>query len=80
MATTVFDGIKFFQKIVTRTLAGTFLCNFVNIQYVVSEKKMFKEKVNVQTDGCTDGQSDTQTDARRTTDHDISSLSYGQWS
>ena len=29
---------------------------------------MFKEKVNA------------RTDARRTTDHDISSLAYGQWS
>ena len=34
---------------------------------VVSAKKMFKEKVNTRTDG-------------RTTDHDISSLAYGQGS
>ena len=34
----------------------------------VSEKTMFKEKVN------------RRTDAQRTTDHDISSLAYGQWS
>ena len=32
-------------------MAGTFLWNFIKIRYVVSEKKMFKEKVNPQTDG-----------------------------
>ena len=70
MATTVFDGIKFFPKILKRTMAGTILGNFIKIRYVVSEKKMFKEKVNAWMDG--------RTDARRTTDHDISSLAYGQ--
>ena len=40
-------------------MAGTFLWNFIEIRLVVSEK-MFKEKVNAQTDARTDG---------RTTDH-----------
>ena len=47
-------------------MAGTFLWNFIKIWWVISEKKMFKEKVNAQTD--------TRTDARQTTGHDISSL------
>ena len=34
-------------------MAGTFLWNFIKIRLVVSEKKMFKEKVNAQTDGHT---------------------------
>ena len=48
MATRVFEEIKFFQAILKRTMAGTFLCNFIKIQLVVSEK-MFKDKVNAQT-------------------------------
>ena len=55
MATRVFEGIKFFQKILKRTMAGTFLWNFIKIQQAVSEKKMIKEKVNARTDGRTDG-------------------------
>ena len=31
-------------------MAGTFLWNFIKIWLVVSEKKMFKEKVNTRTD------------------------------
>ena len=31
-------------------MAGTFLWNFIKIRYVVSEKKMFKEKINTWTD------------------------------
>ena len=50
MATTVFDGIKFFQEILKKTMAGTFLWK---IPFVVSEKKMFKEKVNAGTNGRT---------------------------
>ena len=42
-------------------MVGTFLWNFIKIRYIVSEKQMFKEKVNA------------RTDARRTTDHDVSS-------
>ena len=68
MATRVFEGIKFFQKILKRTMAGTFLRKFIKIGQVVSEK-MFKEKVNTQTDGRMDGQ---------TTGHVISLLVYGQ--
>ena len=68
MATRVFEGIKWFQEILKRTMAESFLWNFINIQSVVSEKKMFKEKVNA------------PMDARRTTGHDISSLAYGQQS
>ena len=34
-------------------MVGTFLWNFIKIRYVVSEKKMFKEKVNAQMDGRT---------------------------
>ena len=45
MATRIFEEIKFFQEILKRTIAGTFLWNFIKIRYVVSEK-MFKEKVN----------------------------------
>ena len=38
-------------------MAETFLWNFIEIRMVVSEKKIFKEKVNAQTDGRThDGQ------------------------
>ena len=77
MATRVFEGIKFFQEILKKTIAGTFLLNFIKIQRVISEKKMFKEKVNAQADGHTDGRLDGRTDTRRTTDHDISSLAYG---
>ena len=44
MATRVFEGIKFFQEILKRTMAGTFLWNSIKIQWVVSEKKMFKDK------------------------------------
>ena len=60
MATRVFEGIKFFQKILKRTMGGTFLWNFIKIGLVVSEKKMFKEKdlVNTWTD-------------RRTTDNGL---------
>ena len=50
----VFDGIKFFHEIQKRTMAGTFLRNFIKIRLVVSEK-MFKEKVSGQMDGRTDG-------------------------
>ena len=66
MATGVFEGIKLFQEILKRTMVGTFLWDFIKIRWVVSEKKMFKEKVNAWTDA-------------RTTDNDISSLAYGQW-
>ena len=59
MATRVFEGIKFFQEILERTMAGTFLLNFIKIPYAISEK-MFKEKVNM------------RTDARLTMGHDIS--------
>ena len=41
MATRVFEGIKFFQKNLKRNIS------------VVSEKEMFKEKVNTQTDART---------------------------
>ena len=40
MATLVLEGIKFFPGILKRTMAGTFLWNFVRIGKVVSE--MFK--------------------------------------
>ena len=49
MSTRVFEGIKLFQRILKRTMAG----NFIKIRLVVSEKKMFKEKVNARTDGRT---------------------------
>ena len=55
MATSVFDGIRVFQEILKRTMAGTFLRNFIKIRLVVSEKKMFKEKVNARTHGQTHG-------------------------
>ena len=55
MATWVFEGIKLFQDILKRTMAGTFLWNFFKIRWVVSEKKMFKEKVNAWTDALTWG-------------------------
>ena len=61
MATRVFEGIKFFQLILKRTIAGTFLWNFIKIRLVVLEKKMFKEKVekiNARMDTRTDGQMD----------------------
>ena len=45
MATRVFDGIKFFQEILKRTMAY-----LIKIQQAVSEKKIFKEKVNARTD------------------------------
>ena len=51
MATRVFEGITFFQEILKRTMAGTFLWNFIKIRWVVLEKKMFKEEVNMRTDG-----------------------------
>ena len=34
-------------------MAGTCLWNFIKIRLVVSEKKMFKEKINALTDGRT---------------------------
>ena len=52
-------------------MAGTFLWNFIKIQQVVSE--MFKENL-------THARTDGHMDARRITDHDISSLAYDQWS
>ena len=55
MATRVFEGIKLFQKILKGTMAETFLRNFIKIGYVVSEKKMFSEKVHTRTDAHTDG-------------------------
>ena len=64
MATKVFEGIKLFQKILKRTIVGTFLWNFIKIQWVVSEKKMFKEKVNRRTDACTQDGQQTMTYAR----------------
>ena len=42
------------SKILKRTMGGTFLWNFIKIWLVVSEKKMFKEKVNAWKDGWTD--------------------------
>ena len=54
MSTRVFEGFKFFQEILKRTMTGTFLLNFIKIRKVVSEK-MFKEKVNARTDGRTHG-------------------------
>ena len=36
-------------------MVGTFLWNFIKIRWVVSAKKMFKEKVNARMDGQTDG-------------------------
>ena len=42
-------------------MAETFLWNFIKIQKVVSEKKMFKEKVNTQTDAWTDYGQQTMT-------------------
>ena len=36
-------------------MVGTFLWNFIKIWLVVSAKKMFKEKVNAQTDRRMDG-------------------------
>ena len=51
IATRVFERIKFFQEILKRTMAGTFLWNFIKIRWGIwEEKKMFKEKVNTQTD------------------------------
>ena len=50
MATKVFEGIKLFQEILKRTMAGIFLWKFIKIWLVVSEKNMFKEKVNGRTD------------------------------
>ena len=50
VATRVFEGIKLFQDILMRTMAGTFLRNFIKSGLVDSEK-MFKEKVNARTDG-----------------------------
>ena len=32
MATRVFEGIKFFLKILRRTMVGTFLSNFIKVQ------------------------------------------------
>ena len=65
MATRVFEGFKLFQKIFKRTMARTFLWNFIKIQQVVSEKKMFKEKVNTRTDGYIDRQTDEHTTDNR---------------
>ena len=48
MATRVFEGIKLFQDRLKRTMAGTFLWNFIKIRKVVLEK-MFKEQVNART-------------------------------
>ena len=45
MATRVFDGIKFCEKVLNRTSQGTFLPSFVQIGRVVWEEKMFKEIV-----------------------------------
>ena len=60
MATRVFEGIKFSQENLKMTIAGTFLWNFIKIGSVLSEKKMFKEKVNARTDARThDGQRTT---------------------
>ena len=67
MANRVLAGIKFFQEIPNRTMAGTFLRNLIEIGLVVSEK-MFKIKVNNRTDG----------HARRTPGHDMSLLAYDQ--
>ena len=53
MATRIFDEIKFFHEILKGTMAGIFLWNFIKIGYVGSEKKMFKIKINAQTDGHT---------------------------
>ena len=53
MATRVFEGIKLFQELLKTTVAETFLYYFIKIQ-LVSEKKMFEEKVNAQIDAWTD--------------------------
>ena len=45
MATRVFEGIKFFQKILEKTMAGTFLWNFIKIRWVVSEKRCLKKRL-----------------------------------
>ena len=55
MVTRVFEGIKFFQEILKRSMVRTFPVNFIKIQWVVSEKKIFKEKVIARTDECKDG-------------------------
>ena len=71
MATRVFEGIKFFQQeILKRTMAGTFLWNIIKIGQVVSEKRMFKEKVDTRKDGWTDG---------RTTDNEPWHKLTGLW-
>ena len=54
MATRVFYGIEFFPEILKRTIAGTFLWNFIKIGSLVSEK-MFKINVNALTDAQLDG-------------------------
>ena len=67
----VFEGIKFFQKIMKKTMQGTFLWNFIKIGWVVSEKMMFKVNVNAQTDTWT---------AARTTDNRPCYKLAGLWS
>ena len=54
MATIVFDGIKFFEKLLRGTSQGIFLSRLVKIGLAVSEEIMFKETVD---------------DARRAQDH-----------
>ena len=66
MATRAFEGIKFFQQILKRTMTGSLLWNFIRIGLVVSEKKMFRIKVNAWMDG------------QCTLSNDISSLVFGQ--
>ena len=46
MATRVFDGIKFCEKILKRTTKGTFLPSLVQIGPEVWEELMFKEIVD----------------------------------
>ena len=45
MANTVLEGIKFFQEIQKRTMAGSFLLNFIKIGWIVTEN-MYQIKVN----------------------------------
>ena len=63
MASRFSERIKFFQEIMKRAMAGTFLRNFIKIGWVVSEK-MFRIKVNA------------LMNAQRTPGHDISLLAF----
>ena len=57
-------------------MAEIFLQNFIKIELVALDTKMFRIKFNAMTDGRTPA----RTDAGRKPGRDISSLSFGQWS